>query len=105
MNLNRHICWVDGVNSAVMAHFVLKQNPTVMLAHCDLGDSVHPDSRRFIDDLEIWYDREIVRLKSERYSNVDEVFEHRRYLAKRTMSETEFLLWIARIAAKQGFSL
>lgn len=81
MNSNRTLLWVDGVNSAVMAHFVLQEIPSAIVAHCDLGDSVHVDSRRFIDDLENWYARPILRLKSEIYANVDEVFEHRHYLA------------------------
>jgi hypothetical protein len=79
--MNRDVLWVDGVNSAVMAHFVLKQIPDAVVAHCDLGDSVHEDSHRFINDLEGWYGKEIIRLRSEKYSNIDEVFEHRKYLA------------------------
>lgn len=79
--MNRDVIWVDGVNSAVMAHFVLQQIPDAIVAHCDLGDSVHEDSRRFINDLEGWYGKEIIRLSSERYSNIDEVFDHRQYLA------------------------
>jgi hypothetical protein len=75
------LLWVDGVNSAVMAHFVLKQNPGAVVVHCDLGDSVHEDSHRFINDLEKWYGKEIVRIRSEKYANIDEVFEHRHYLA------------------------
>jgi 3'-phosphoadenosine 5'-phosphosulfate sulfotransferase (PAPS reductase)/FAD synthetase len=77
----RNLLWVDGVNSAVMAHFVLKEIPDATIMHCDLGDSVHEDSRRFIDDLEGWYGREIIRIRSEKYANIDEVFEHRKYLA------------------------
>jgi len=80
-DLNRNILWVDGVNSAVMAHFVIQQIPDALVAHCDLGDSVHEDSHRFINDLENWYGREIIRVRSEEYANIDEVFEHRKYLA------------------------
>jgi 3'-phosphoadenosine 5'-phosphosulfate sulfotransferase (PAPS reductase)/FAD synthetase len=79
--MSRNILWVDGANSAVMAHIVLQQIPDAIVAHCDLGDSVHEDSHRFIDDLEKWYGKEIVRLRSEKYASVDEVFEHRKYLA------------------------
>jgi 3'-phosphoadenosine 5'-phosphosulfate sulfotransferase (PAPS reductase)/FAD synthetase len=81
VNSNRNILWVDGANSAVMAHFVLREIPDAIVAHCDLGDSVHEDNHRFIDDLEGWYGRPILRLKSEIYANVDAVFEHRKYLA------------------------
>jgi hypothetical protein len=34
--MNRDVLWVDGVNSAVMAHFVLKEIPDAVVAHCDL---------------------------------------------------------------------
>ncbi len=79
--MNRIIAWVDGVNSAVMAHFALMENPDIVIAHCDLGDSVHADSHRFIDDLEAWYGKPILRLKSTKYDTIDDVFEARRYLA------------------------
>jgi len=79
----RHLLWVDGVNSAVMAHLVLTEIPDAIPVHCDLGDSVHPDSRRFIDDLEKWYGKEIVRIKSEKYDTIDDVFERRKYLSGR----------------------
>lgn len=81
MKKPREIIWVDGVNSAVTGYFVLQQVPDAIVVHCDLGDSVHPDSHRFINDLENWYGRPILRLRSEKYSNVDEVFDARRYLA------------------------
>lgn len=75
----RTLLWVDGANSAVMAHLVLMDDPSAIPIHCDLGGSVHPDSHRFIDDLEQWYGREIIRIRSDVYTDVDEVFEARRY--------------------------
>lgn len=77
----RHLLWVDCVNSAVMAKIVLESNPEAIPVHCDLGDSVHEDSHRFIRDLEAWYGKEIIRIKSEAFDNIDEVFEKRRYLS------------------------
>lgn len=77
--MTRYNLWVDGVNSAVMAKLVLAENPHADVLHCDLGASVHEDSRRFIDDLETWYGREIIRLKSDKFDTVDDVFEKRRY--------------------------
>lgn len=77
----RRLLWVDGVNSAVMAHLVLLRDPAAMLVHCDLGDSVHADSHRFIDDLEQWYGKEIVRIKSAEYDTIDDVFERHRFLS------------------------
>jgi len=79
--MGRDLIWVDGVNSAVMGHFVLMDNPKAIPVHCNLGKSVHKDSHRFIYDLEQWYGKEIVRIRSARYDTIDDVFEHRRYLS------------------------
>jgi len=79
--MNRHILWIDGVNSAVMGALVLAAIPDAIPVHCDLGSSVHEDSHRFINDLERWYGKPIVRIKSEKYNSVDEVFEARKYLS------------------------
>lgn len=77
----RHLLWVDGVNSAVMANLVLMDNPHAIPVHCNLGKSVHPDSHRFIDDLEQWYGKEILRISSDVYETIDDVYEHRKYLS------------------------
>lgn len=77
----RRLLWVDGVNSAVMAYLVLAVYPDAIPMHCDLGESVHEDSRRFIDDLEEWYGREIIRIRSAEYATIDDVFEKRKYLS------------------------
>lgn len=77
----RKLLWVDGVNSAVMAHFILMDDPDAIPVHCNLGDSVHEDSHRFINDLEQWYGKEIVRLKSAEFETIDDVFEKSRFLS------------------------
>ncbi len=77
----RKLLWVDGVNSAVMAHFILMDDPEAIPVHCDLGDSVHEDSHRFINDLEQWYGKEIVRLKSAEFETIDDVFEKSSFLS------------------------
>lgn len=79
--MGRHLLWIDGVNSAVMGKLVLQENPHAIPIHCDLGNSVHEDSRRFIDDLEYWYESPIMRIKSDKFANIDEVFEKRRFLS------------------------
>lgn len=80
-NKGRRLLWIDGVNSAVMGKMELARDPEAQPMHCDLGDSVHPDSHRFIDDLEQWYGKPIIRIRSEEYANIDEVFESIKYLA------------------------
>lgn len=79
--MGRQLLWVDGVNSAVMAKMVMIDAPDATPIHCDLGASVHHDSRRFLDDLEVWYGKPIIRIKSEEYADIDEVFEKRKYHA------------------------
>lgn len=77
----RRLLWVDGVNSAVMAHMTLMDDPEAIPAHCDLGTSVHEDSHRFVNDLEQWYGKEIIRIRSTAFATIDEVFEKRSYLS------------------------
>lgn len=79
--MSRTLAWVDGVNSAVMCHLALLAGEDVTPVHNELGNSVHPDSNRFIDDLEQWYGVPIVRIKSTEYVDIDAVFEDRKYLA------------------------
>jgi hypothetical protein len=64
-----------------MGWLELQVNPTVEFVHCDLGASVHEDSHRFINDLERWYGKPITRIRSEKYADIDEVFEARSYLS------------------------
>ncbi|WP_016744402.1 hypothetical protein [Rhizorhabdus wittichii] len=73
--------WVDGVNSAVAGWIELQANPDAIPINCDLGKSVHEDNHRFISDVERWYGKPILRIKSERYASIDEVFEQRQYLS------------------------
>lgn len=77
----RDLLWIDGVASAVMGHLMLAENPDAQPAHCDLGTSVDADSHRFIDDLEQWYGKAIIRLRNPDFTNIDEVFERRKYLS------------------------
>lgn len=78
---SRRLVWVDGVNSAVLAHFILMEDPGAEPIHCNLGDSVHEDSHRFVNDLEQWYGKAITRIASADYASIDEVFEKRKYLS------------------------
>lgn len=77
----REIIWVDGVASAVMGVIVLQFHPNAIPVHCDLGESTHKDSHRFIDDMERYYGKEILRIKSSKFNCIDDVFNARRYLS------------------------
>jgi hypothetical protein len=78
----RVIAWFSsGAASAVMTKIALSENPRVMPVQCDLGDSEDEDNRRFTADCEAWFGKPVLRIKSERFANIDEVFESRQYLA------------------------
>lgn len=79
--MSRVLAWVDGANSAVMGKLALSSNPDIVPVHVDMGGSVDPDSHRFIDDLEAWYGKPIIRIRSKEFANVDEVFEKRKFLS------------------------
>jgi hypothetical protein len=77
----RRLAWVDGANSAVMTKLMLAIDPDVIPVHVDLGTSVDEDSHRFVNDLEAWYGKPIIRIRSSEFANVDEVFEKRKFLS------------------------
>ena len=75
----RVLAWIDGANSAVMGKLMLSEMPDLIPVHVDLGDSTDEDSHRFIDDVENWYGRAILRIRSTEFADIDEVFEKRKY--------------------------
>lgn len=83
MNIKRVVIWFSaGVTSAVAAKIALneygEQYPCIV-AICDTG-SEHADNWRFTDDVSEWLGVPILRLKNEKYGNVDDVFLARKYL-------------------------
>lgn len=77
----RVVSWFScGAASAVATHLILKKYPDAVIANIDTG-SEHPDNARFMADCERWYGREIVKLKSLTYKDVDDVIERRHYMA------------------------
>lgn len=49
--------------------------------NCDLGESEDEDNHRFLRDCEAWFGREIIRISSDEYLSIDEVFEHRKFMS------------------------
>lgn len=82
MNLPRVVVWVSaGAASAIAGKMALqKYGPRVLFAYCETG-AEHPDNQRVLTDLEGWYGQPIERLKSEKYDNIFEVWEARKYMA------------------------
>jgi hypothetical protein len=71
----------SGAASAVMTKLALAEYPDAQPVQCDLGNSEDEDNRRFTADCEAWFGKPVLRIKSERFANIDEVFEARKYHA------------------------
>ncbi len=72
---NRVISWFScGAASAVATKLAFEKYPNLLPVYCDTG-SEHLDNKRFIKDCEKWFDKSILVLKSEKYTNIWEVFD------------------------------
>jgi hypothetical protein len=75
IEMSRVISWFScGAASAWATKVALKRYPDLIPVYCDTG-SEHPDNKRFLKDCEIWFQRPITILKSEKYNDIWEVFE------------------------------
>lgn len=68
-----------GAASAVATKIALEKYGTVEIVYCDTG-SEHPDNKRFIADCENWFGQSVRVLRNEKYANIYEVFEARRFM-------------------------
>lgn len=77
----RRIAWFScGAASAVAAKIAMESGP-VELVYCDTMASEHPDNARFLKDVEIWLGQKVLRINSDKYTTIDEVFETTRYMS------------------------
>lgn len=79
------IVWFScGAASAVAAKLAVEKygaSREVVVVYCDTSRSEHPDNLRFLADVERWIGQPVLRLRSEKYATVDEVFERTRYMS------------------------
>jgi 3'-phosphoadenosine 5'-phosphosulfate sulfotransferase (PAPS reductase)/FAD synthetase len=76
----RVVSWYScGATSAVAAKLTVEKYPNAIIAYCDTG-SEHEDNKRFLADCEKWIGRPIQVLRSEKYKDIWEVFDKKRYL-------------------------
>lgn len=68
-----------GAASAVATKLAIKKYGEVEIYYNDTG-SEHPDNVRFMKDCEEWFGQPVHVLKSEKYDNIWEVFEARKFL-------------------------
>ncbi len=83
--MTRVVVWFScGAASAVAGKLALAKydfpSYEIVFVYCDTG-SEHEDNARFLADCERWYERPILKLKSDAYRDTWEVFEKTRYLA------------------------
>ncbi len=77
----RTVCWFScGAASAVATRMTLSKNPAAIVARCETS-AEHPDNERFLGDCERWFNKPVVRLRSDRYADTWAVWEARRYLS------------------------
>ena len=77
----RVLCWFSaGAASAVATKLAIARWPDrVVVASIDPG-SEHPDNERFRDECEVWFDRPVTLLKSDKYADTWDVWEKTRYI-------------------------
>lgn len=75
--MSRYLAWFScGAASAVAAKMAVdKYGDQCEVLYCDTLKYEHADNRRFMDDVSRWLGREIKILKSEKYSDIYDVFD------------------------------
>lgn len=83
MQSQRVVSWFScGAASAVAAKLAIeKYGPRVTVVYCDTSRNEHPDNARFMADIENWLGFKVIRLASDKYHTVEQVFANRRYMA------------------------
>lgn len=79
----RVLAWYsDGAASAV-AGFLAVQKYGVLceIVKCDTTSTEHPDNMRFRGEVEAWIGRPVTLIRSEKYADIDDVFQRERYMA------------------------
>lgn len=73
----RVLCWFScGSASAVAAKLMVeKYGDRCEVLYCDTFAYEHPDNRRFFDEVQTWLEREIKVLKSDKYTDIYDVFD------------------------------
>jgi PP-loop superfamily ATP-utilizing enzyme len=82
---NRVLCWFScGDASAVAAKLAIdRYGKRAEVLYCDTFAYEHPDNRRFFKDVQNWLGIPIQVLKSEKYTDIYDVFEKTKFLRSR----------------------
>jgi hypothetical protein len=83
--MSRIICWFsNGAASAVASKLTIAElsaSHEVLVVCCDTRSSEHPDNYRFSADCERWFGQPIIFLKSDKYSDINDVFAKTKYMS------------------------
>lgn len=80
--MSRTVVWFScGAASAVAAKLAVENGDNVHVVYCDTLAGEHPDNRAFLHRVEEWIDQPIEIIRSEKYTDIDDVFERTRYMA------------------------
>lgn len=86
------IAWFScGVTSAVACKIALSLYDDVQIYYIETG-SGHPDNTRFLADCEKWYGQPIRVIRSDKYSNVEDVLTKKRFINGPTGASCTFEL-------------
>ncbi len=80
--MTRVLCWFScGAASAVAAKMAIeKYGDRCEVLYCDTLAYEHPDNRRFLADVESWIGVKVKMLRSEKYTDIYDVFDKTKYL-------------------------
>lgn len=80
---SRVIAWFScGAASAVAAKYAIRDYGTrCIVVYCDTMASEHIDNARFFEDIQSWLGQPIVKIKSKRFTTIDEVFDKTAYMS------------------------
>jgi len=82
VDYNRVLVWFScGAASAVAAKLAVQEYDNVEVCYCDTLAEEHDDNQRFMRDVEEWIGHSITMLKSDKYENVEDVWDKRSYMA------------------------
>lgn len=77
---SRLLVWFScGAASAVALKLVSGCNPIAV--YCDLSKDEHPDNERFLRDVEEWTGIKVMKIRSAKYSSIEEVFDAKQYMS------------------------
>lgn len=80
-NDRRRVRWFGcGAASAVAIALDLRLHPGGVVAYCETG-AEHPDNERFLRDCERWWNTNVIRLRSDEYADIWDVWERRQFIA------------------------